>query len=59
MLTYAPETVDVDACDTYGGEWGSYLPVIDGTRRWLSFVAIQCYNSLIAYQESACVSLNA
>jgi chitinase len=45
MITMAPETLDVDAYGYYGGEYGSYLPVIYGLGSRLTYVATQCYNS--------------
>lgn len=45
LVTYAPETVDVNAYGSYGGENGSYLPVIYALRSTNQIVATQCYDS--------------
>jgi chitinase len=46
IISYAPETFFVQAAVTeYGGQRGCYLPVIYGTRNFLSYVQTQDYNS--------------
>lgn len=45
MITMAPETLNIDAFGTYGGQNGSYLPLIYGLGSNLTYVATQCYNS--------------
>ncbi|HEY1769285.1 MAG TPA: glycosyl hydrolase family 18 protein [Chthoniobacterales bacterium] len=45
MITMAPETLNIDAYGSYGGQYGSYLPVIYGLGSNLAYVATQCYNS--------------
>ena len=46
IVSMAPETVCVQGgFATYGGVWGSYLPVIDALRDILTYVHVQHYNS--------------
>jgi chitinase len=45
LITYVPETADIDAYGTYSGEWGGYLALINATRDILTFSDTQCYNS--------------
>jgi chitinase len=50
ILTLAPETAFVQGGQTsYGGFWGSYLPVIDALRDSITFLHIQLYNSGTMY----------
>jgi chitinase len=55
LITYAPETADIDAYGTYGGEWGSYLALISATRSVLSMVDIQCYDSGSMYAANGSI----
>jgi chitinase len=46
MISVVPEGPQVMAgMQTYGGQFGSFLPVIYGTRKILSFVDVQNYNT--------------
>ena len=45
IITYVPETADIDAYASYGGLWGGYLALIGATRDILTFSDTQCYNS--------------
>ena len=45
IITYVPETADIDAYAAYGGLWGGYLALIGATRDILTFSDTQCYNS--------------
>jgi len=55
LLTSAPETVDVDAYGSYGGETGSYLPMIYALRGTSQKVWTQCYNSGSQYARNGAV----
>src|SRR3569833_2143193 len=45
IITYVPETADIDAYAAYGGLWGGYLALIGATRDIMTFCVTQCYNS--------------
>jgi chitinase len=46
ILSMAPETTAVQGgYRQYGGVWGSYLPVIEGTRDIITYIQVQHYNS--------------
>jgi chitinase len=45
IITYVPETADIDAYAAYSGEWGGYLALIGATRSILTYVDTQCYDS--------------
>src|SRR6185437_10522381 len=45
VITYVPETADIDAYSAYGGLWGGYLALIGATRSILTYSDTQCYNS--------------
>ena len=45
IITYVPETADIDAYAAYSGLWGGYLALIGATRDILTFSDTQCYNS--------------
>jgi len=45
LITYVPETADIDAYGAFGGFWGGYLALVNATRDIMTFCDIQCYNS--------------
>lgn len=46
IVSMTPETINVQGgYSAYRGDWGSYLPVIDGLRDILTYVHVQHYNS--------------
>ena len=45
VITYVPETADIDAYAAFSGEWGGYLALIGATRNILTYVDTQCYDS--------------
>ncbi|HTB99596.1 MAG TPA: carbohydrate-binding protein, partial [Ferruginibacter sp.] len=46
LLTLAPETADVQGgMSSYGGVWGSYLPIVNGLKDSLDVLQVQLYNT--------------
>lgn len=46
LLTLAPEAADVQGgMSSYGGVWGSYLPIINGLKDSLDVLQVQLYNT--------------